>query len=280
MTVHLCSTVPLGEDAGVRRRHLRARARHQQRVGQRRLAAARRTRRQPAGAGHGVRHPQRPALRRDDGAGRLADARRATGRSRSSPAPPAGSAGPSSTTCSVDDGYARAGRVPRARRPTAPTRAALPIVDPASTSSSATSAGRRRVAGLFARARRRRRRHPHRRRDPPAPHRPTSPRSTPRAPTSSPRAALTGGVRRFVHVSSNSPFGTNPHPDRHVPQRRAVPPVLRLRALEDAGRAGGARRRRPRPRRRRSCGRRGSTDRSSRRARRRSSAWSAPGGSR
>ena len=50
-------------------------------------------------------------------------------------------------------------------------------------------------------------------------------------------AARDAGVRRVVHVSSNSPFGTNPHPTRHVPRRRAVPPVLRLRALEDAGRA-------------------------------------------
>ena len=41
------------------------------------------------------------------------------------------------------------------------------------------------------------------------------------------------GARRFVHVSSNSPFGTNSHPGRPLPQRRAVPPVLRLRAVED-----------------------------------------------
>ena len=39
-------------------------------------------------------------------------------------------------------------------------------------------------------------------------------------------------------------------PHRHVPQRRAVRPVLRLRALEDAGRAARARRRRRRTRRR------------------------------
>ncbi len=65
MTVHLCSTVPMGGDA--RRfagRRLRTAPRHHQRLRQRRLAAARRSRRQPAGVGDGHRHPQRPALPR------------------------------------------------------------------------------------------------------------------------------------------------------------------------------------------------------------------------
>ena len=45
------------------------------------------------------------------------------------------------------------------------------------------------------------------------------------------------------------PVRDQPPPGRHVPQRRALPPVLRLRTFEDAGRAAGAGRGRPGPRR-------------------------------
>ena len=75
-------------------------------------------------------------------------------------------------------------------------------------------------------------------------------------------------------------------PVRHQPPaaatrsgRRAVPPVLRLRPVEDAGRAGVSTPSSAASTRR-SCGRRGSTARSSRRGRRRSSGWCAPAGSR
>ena len=65
MTVHLCSTVPMGEDrAKCGAELVRSGARHGKRVGQRRLAAADRAGRQPAGHGDGVGDSQRPALRR------------------------------------------------------------------------------------------------------------------------------------------------------------------------------------------------------------------------
>ena len=65
MTVHLCSTVPMGERTErVRRRQLRNGARCTQRPCQRRLAAARRAGCEPAGFGDGGRHPQCPPLRR------------------------------------------------------------------------------------------------------------------------------------------------------------------------------------------------------------------------
>ena len=65
MTVHLCSTVPMGERRQRSATDSFGRVRGTtQRVRQRRLAAARRARRQPAGVGDGGRHPQRPPLRR------------------------------------------------------------------------------------------------------------------------------------------------------------------------------------------------------------------------
>ena len=64
MTVHLCSTVPMGEDTAKCGAELvRSGARHGKRVGQRRLAAAHRARSQPTGHGDGTGDSQRPALR-------------------------------------------------------------------------------------------------------------------------------------------------------------------------------------------------------------------------
>ena len=84
----------------------------------------------------------------------------------------------------------------------------------------------------------------------------------------------------MVHVSSNSPFGTNPHPSDTLPGRRAVQPLLRLRPLEDAGRAGRSWAQSSAASTQRSCAHRGSTARSSHRGRRRSSAWCEPASSR
>ena len=55
-------------------------------------------------------------------------------------------------------------------------------------------------------------------------------------------AARAANIRRFVHVSSNSPLGTNPSTDRRLRRRRAVSPVHGLRQDEDARRASRARR--------------------------------------
>ena len=127
MTVHLCSTVPLGEDA--RRRPPTAsgcvRGTSNVCVNDASLLPDA-PGRQPAGVGDGVRHPQRPPLRRDDQAGPLMADASSHPTSRSSPAPPAGSAGPCSTTCSRD-GAARPRRARSApSSPTTPTEAALP----------------------------------------------------------------------------------------------------------------------------------------------------------
>ena len=68
MTVHLCSTVPMGGNS--RRaadRQSGTRPWHRQRVRQRRVAAARRARREPAGVGDGSRHPQRAEVPRPAG---------------------------------------------------------------------------------------------------------------------------------------------------------------------------------------------------------------------
>ena len=62
------------------------------------------------------------------------------------------------------------------------------------------------------RLRRDRRRGPHRRRHPPDEGRRLLPRSTRTGTRNVVDRARRGGVRRVVHVSSNSPFGTNPHP--------------------------------------------------------------------
>ena len=68
MTVHLTSSVRMGEDrARCRRRQLRPRARRREPARQRRVAAARRAGREPAGGDHDDRPPQRRALPRHDG---------------------------------------------------------------------------------------------------------------------------------------------------------------------------------------------------------------------
>ena len=59
--------------------------------------------------------------------------------------------------------------------------------------------------------------------------------------------ARRAGAPRFVHVSSNSPFGANPTRRRPLHRGLAVRPVHGLRALEARGRA--ARAAQPRPRR-------------------------------
>ena len=58
--------------------------------------------------------------------------------------------------------------------------------------------------------------------------------------------ARRAGASRFVHVSSNSPFGANRDPHRPLHRGLAVPPVPRVRAVEVRGRA--ARAAQPRPR--------------------------------
>jgi hypothetical protein len=77
MTVHLCSTIPMGQDmTQMRCRLVRTRARDGQRVGQRRVLAADRPRGQPAGHGDGVRHPQRPTVRGEGASPWLSDSPR------------------------------------------------------------------------------------------------------------------------------------------------------------------------------------------------------------
>ena len=258
-------------------RQLGAGARHDQRVRQRRLAAAGRTRRQPAGVGDGVGHPQRPALPRHRAGGAGPGERRAPRRR-----PP-----PDVTVVTGATGWFGSALLDALTTPThrhhrpAIVRA---LVTGADGAASLTAAGVEAVVGDVRtrrvarpavrrprRGRRDGRRDPRRRRHPSEHAVATSSRSTRAAPVNVAAAARAAGVRRLVHVSSNSPFGVNPHRLDRVPQRRAVPPVPRLRPLEDARRAAPARRGRAPASTRSSCARRGSTGRTSRRARRRSS---------
>ncbi len=63
MTVHLCSTVPMGEDLAKCGANSFGRVHGtEQRVGQRRLVAADCSGREPAGHSHGVGHSQRPTI--------------------------------------------------------------------------------------------------------------------------------------------------------------------------------------------------------------------------
>ena len=127
MTVHLCSTVPLGERPRPRGADSFGRVHGTANVWVNDASLLPdRPRRQPAGHGDGVRHPQRPALRRGPRAATVAEP--LLTRRPSSPAPAAGSAQPSSIGSSPtadaglrllahDDG---SGRAAAARRPPRP----------------------------------------------------------------------------------------------------------------------------------------------------------------
>ena len=95
------------------------------------------------------------------------------------------------------------------------------------------------------------------------------------------RGRRRAGVRRLVHVSSNSPFGVNAGPDDTFRADEPYRPYLGYGTSKMARRArgpGGARR--AVGSRRWSCGRRGSTGPGSRSGRRASSPWWRPAGSR
>ena len=201
-------------------RQLRPRPRLDQRVRQRRLAAARRTRRQPAGVGDGVRHPQRPTLPRtrigaagSPGERRVPDDdRRPT--SPWSPAPTrlarVGAAAPRSRR--RRDPHHRAGDRPRARHQRRRTLAVARV--PGVEAVVGDMRTRRGLDPLFAGiagGTADGRRDPRRRGHPSDARRPTSSRSTSRGTVNVAAAARAAGVRRLVHVSSNSPFGVNPH---------------------------------------------------------------------
>ena len=94
------------------------------------------------------------------------------------------------------------------------------------------------------------------------------------------RAALAAGVRRLVHVSSNSPFGTNAHRLDTFRNDEPYHPYVGYGRSKMRAELAVRRRRRPTGSTPSSCGRRGSTARSSRPARRRSSGSCAPAGSR
>ena len=207
------------------RRQLRARPRHDQRPRQRRLAAARRPRRQPAGLGDGHRHPQRPPLRRDDQAGRLMptrpaghdDRHRRRRLARPRPARP-----PPATGRTVRPARPRPGA--RAHRRRGRRLGRLPGVDPVvgdvrrPDGLAALFAGLGgtvdviHTAGVI---------HPARVDD--------FAEINARGTANVVRAAADGrcppGRPRVVE----QPVRHQPPPHRHVPQRRAVRPVLRLR---------------------------------------------------
>ena len=246
MTVHLCSTVPMGEDLDqVRRRLVRPGARHDQRVGQRCLAAADRAGCQPAGHGHGVGHPQRPSLRGNGASSWL-------------------NAFAASRKCTVVTGAAGwLGRALVDRLLADPTRRRLRLLAHTTAEARCAGSARRRQCGRgrdrrhrqarhrgapAARNRSRRRRDPHRRDHPSdvdaAVLRGQRQRHAPRRRGGARPRRATAGARVVEQ------------PVRHQPAaratrsgRRAVQPVLRLRPIEDAGRAGGLRGDRARPRR-------------------------------
>ena len=207
MTVHLCSTVPMGGDAARRRRQLRTRPRHRQRLRQRRLAApdAPGVNPQASVMAVAIRNARRFVDAHAGGPMMIAGVLDPPA-TPSSPAPPGGSGGRCSTASPTTRTAARRRRCGRSSRRRRRRRRARrhagvePVVGDV-----------RRLAGLgplFAGCRGDRRRDPRRRRDPPGA---TSDwvevnaRGTPNV-----AAALAAGVRRVVHVSSNSPFGTNP----------------------------------------------------------------------
>ena len=246
MTVHLCSTVPFGEHDRSPADSVGLVRGTPQRVRQRRLAAPRRPRREPPGIGHGDRRAQRPPLRREHQAGGMTTMVERI-------APPdvtvvTGAAGWLGRALvhhlTRAGGDERPGSV-RALVTTPADAEALAIVCRASSRSSATSAVPTdspgsspdsagtvdvlHTAGVI---------HPARVDD--------FEEVNARGTANVMAAARAAGVRRVVHVSSNSPFGVNAAPRRHVPQRRALRPVPRLRPLEDAGGAARPRRRRRR----------------------------------
>ena len=213
MTVHLCSTVPFGEDRRAATDSFGRRARDHQRPGQRRLAAPGRAGRQPSGVGDGRRHPQRPALHRDG------QAVTAGPQERIAP--------PDVTVVTGAAGWLGRALVDHLSRPDGPfsrpgtVRAlvAIPRTSPSSSSAAGSSrswATSRRPDGLTALFDGLREAgtvdvihtagviHPARMDD--------FEEINVRGTANVMAAAAAHGARRVVHVSSNSPFGTNPHP--------------------------------------------------------------------